>query len=740
VLATLKQKTFRALHSWRPEALVLIAIVAATAMGMFATLQDALTDFGFSIVKRPASGDIVLVQIDAKSLAAIDAWPWPRSRHAELIDKLTASGAELVALDVAFSSPSIRSEDERLAQTIRRHAGRVVLPSFVQHAAPGVSAELSETNPLLLFGAGALVGNANLFAPSGVTRTASIGLYLPDGSYRPTFAGLAGQRGGGTINEFTIDFGIDPKTFTRLSFADVLNDDFDAAAVAGKRVIVGATAIELGDRVPVPVYGVIAGVELQALMAESIWQGRTLMPTGLPGAFVIVCLVVATLRPGRAQWSAATFGARVVGGTIALVGVPLAVLALMPVLVEAAPGVAALVICVAYVGARELGTRASAVLRERNAANMRRAMISLIVEESSDGVLVSGVNARIELINERAANLLNGTRSTMLGRSAPALLPRFDDLAPAGGADVPRQTELLSEHDGEPVALDVSVRRLTLPAIEAGQPQQIDVYTLRDVTATRKAEDAERRAQEQRLMAERAKSNFIANMSHELRTPLNAIIGFSEIMANQTLGPVGTPAYIEYSDVIAKSGHHLLALINNVLEISRLDQNETAIALETIDFGESAAAGVAFIRGLRDYKNQNITIEAEGDLKFVADARLIKYVLINLLSNAVKFTADGANIKVAGRAEGDALVFEVSDDGVGIDPKLMPYVTQIFYQTDSSFTRKHEGMGVGLYLVKRHVDLLKGALHIESAPGKGTTVRVTLPGAVRPRPVLAAAA
>jgi signal transduction histidine kinase len=718
-----------------------LAIALATAAGLFAGVQDRLTDFGFSVVERPASGEIVIVQIDAKSLAGIDEWPWPRGRHAELVERLANAGAEMIALDVSFSSPSANQEDERLASTIAKFAGRVVLPSFVQHATPGVGSQLSETNPLPMFRDGALIGNANIFAPSGVTRTGSIGLYIPDGRYRPTFAGLIGQRRGGLINEFAIDFGIDLATFKRLSFVDVLRGNFDAAAIKGKRVVVGASAVELGDRVPVPVYGVVAGVELQALIAESLLQGRTLMSTGSAGALVLVGLILVFLRPGRAQWSALRFGAPVAGCAVTLIGAPLLATLFAPVLIEAAPAFAALAMCVAYVGARELGARARALLRERNAANIRRAMIALIVEESSDGVLVSGLNGRIELINERAANLLNATRSTMLGRNVPAFLPRFDDLAPQAGSDTGfRHTELATECNGEATMLDVSVRRLALPATDVDTLLQIDVYTLRDVTAQRNAEEAERRAHEQRFMAERAKSNFIANMSHELRTPLNAIIGFSEIMARETLGPVGTPAYIEYADVIGKSGHHLLVLINNVLEISRIDQNETSPSLETLDFDACVAPCVSFIRGLRDYKNQVIETHADAGLQFESDPRLIKYVLINLLSNAAKFSKDGGRIEILGRAEGQDFVLEVKDQGVGIDPKLMPHVTQLFYQTDATFTRKHEGMGVGLYLVKRHVDLLKGSLHIESEPGKGTTVRVTLPKGARPRMPLATAA
>jgi len=124
------------------------------------------------------------------------------------------------------------------------------LPSFVQHSAPGVSDELIETNPLPAMRDGALIGNANVFAPRGTARRGSLGIYLPDGRYRPTFAGLIGQRGRAFINEFEIDFAIDPASFRKISYVDVLNGTFDPRTVAGKRVVIGA--IQKSPRRPGP--------------------------------------------------------------------------------------------------------------------------------------------------------------------------------------------------------------------------------------------------------------------------------------------------------------------------------------------------------------------------------------------------------------------------------------------------------------------------------------------------------
>jgi signal transduction histidine kinase/CHASE2 domain-containing sensor protein len=735
VFRQIVDRLLRALQTWRPELLIWLAVAAGAAMGLFTGLQSKIDDVMFWATQRPASGEIVIVQIDPKSLAAIETWPWPRSRHAEVVDRLAAAGAELIGLDIDFSSPSHPVEDARLAKAINAAAGRVVLPSFVQHTTPGASAELVETNPLPPLREGALIGNANVFAPEGVARRGSLGLYLPDGRYRPTFAGLIGQQGRGIISEFDIDFAVDLATFKRLSFVDVLNGKFDPATVKGKRVIVGATAVELGDRVPVARHGVIAGVELQALIAESILQGRMLLPTGPIGAFILVAFVLAVVRPAQAVWSFKGFGQRSLASAAVITVGPVAVLSVTPLVVETAPVWCALAGCFVYVGSQEFVSRARTAVRERSAANLRRAMINLIVEESSDGVIVANRAGRIELCNERAGQLLNSTRTALLGRNAASYLPSFESMPQTAEAeDAQRHTDLAVDCDGEAITLEVSARRLGFHIAHGviGHDTQLDVYTLRDVTAKRRALEAERQAQADRLTAERAKSNFIANMSHELRTPLNAIIGFSEMIANETLGPAGQPKYVEFSDLVAKSGHHLLTLINNVLEISRIDDNPASMEVVEFDFNECMESCVSLARRLREHRHHTIIAHLTGSPIVKADSRLVRQVLFNLLANAVKFTGDYGNVSVSAWSEGDAFVFEVSDDGVGIEQSLMPHLTELFYQPDKSFTRKHDGMGVGLYLVKRYLDMMKGSLHIESEPGRGAVVRVTLPGAARP--------
>jgi len=249
-----------------------------------------------------------------------------------------------------------------------------------------------------------------------------------------------------------------------------------------------------------------------------------------------------------------------------------------------------------------------------------------------------------------------------------------------------------------------------------------------DVTSLVETEAALRQARDQAEAANRAKSQFLANMSHELRTPLNAIIGFSEIIEKQFFGPAGSPRYVEYARDIAASGRHLVSLIGDVLDMSkieagRLDLEETEIdPVELIDGTAALVRGEAAARGVRIV--QEITGIAGISLK--ADARAMRQVLLNLFSNAIKFTPQGGRMEVRAQRAPDGVVIEVADTGVGIPPADLPHVTEPFRQAPGS-AAQYGGTGLGLSITKRLIEMHQGRLDIQSALGKGTTVRVWLP-------------
>ncbi len=263
-----------------------------------------------------------------------------------------------------------------------------------------------------------------------------------------------------------------------------------------------------------------------------------------------------------------------------------------------------------------------------------------------------------------------------------------------------------------------------------GKPLRMN-GTVQDVTLRKQEEEALRLAKEQAEVASLAKSQFLANMSHELRTPLNAIIGFSEIMANQMLGPIGTPRYMSYATDILDSGRHLLEVINDILDMSRIEAGAVRLNETEVDLEQAAAGSLRLVRQRADDAGLRLSNRIPGDLPTVhADERLMRQVLINLLSNAVKFTPSGGTVSVgAGVAPEGGVWLAVTDTGIGIAPQDIATALEPFRQVDSSVSRKYEGTGLGLPLVKSIVELHGGAIGLESTPGAGTTVTVRLPAA-----------
>ncbi|MBT4490344.1 MAG: hypothetical protein HOC72_22585, partial [Rhodospirillaceae bacterium] len=251
---------------------------------------------------------------------------------------------------------------------------------------------------------------------------------------------------------------------------------------------------------------------------------------------------------------------------------------------------------------------------------------------------------------------------------------------------------------------------------------------IRDVTQRRLLEDTQRQAAEEAIAANRAKSEFMAAVSHELRTPLNAIIGFSEMIKDELLGPIGIEEYKTYSADIHSSGGQLLAIINDILDIARIEAGNVTLQEELIDTELLVDSTVNLVSARA--KAQGLTIHVENDANLPAlkgDNKAVKQVLLNLLSNAVKFTDEGAvTVKTAIAADGSMLI-AVSDTGLGIAPEEIAKLAQPFYQVDSSLARKFEGTGLGLALSKSLVELHDGELIIESVEAEGTTVTCRFP-------------
>ncbi len=224
-----------------------------------------------------------------------------------------------------------------------------------------------------------------------------------------------------------------------------------------------------------------------------------------------------------------------------------------------------------------------------------------------------------------------------------------------------------------------------------------------------------------------AKSEFLANISHEIRTPLNAVIGFSEIMQSGMFGPLGSPKYLEYCNDINDSGRYLLGVINDVLDMSRIEAGRLQVDLEELPFDDLVDESIRIVTAQAATRDIAVATEVESGLRLEGDRRSIKQIMLNLLSNAVKFTPIGGRITVRARRVGGAITFSVRDTGIGIPRDAIAKLGQPFVQVQNQFTKSHKGSGLGLAITRSLAELHGGAMRIRSSEGRGTTVAVRLP-------------
>lgn len=238
-----------------------------------------------------------------------------------------------------------------------------------------------------------------------------------------------------------------------------------------------------------------------------------------------------------------------------------------------------------------------------------------------------------------------------------------------------------------------------------------------------KYSDEKTRAEE----ANHAKSSFLANMSHELRTPLNAIIGFSEIMKSEMFGPIGGDKYRDYCKDIHQSGQYLLDVINDILDMSKIEAGRIRLDFEQVRLGRFLNDTMRVVSARADDKQIEVNADIEKGIRVRADQRLLKQIVLNLLSNAVKFTPEGGRITVRARTSANFVRIAIVDNGIGIPRSALAKLGRPFEQVESQLTKSHQGSGLGLAIARSLTELHGGTLRIRSTPGRGTLVLLRLP-------------
>ena len=397
--------------------LILAPLAAAAAVGAAllqtgtgAVFDHRLSEYRDSARSRPASGEVHIVEIDARSIAALRRWPWPRSFHGAAVDRLREAEARTIAFDIDFSSASTPAEDGAFAAALARAEGAVVLPTFFQQAAYG-SAETIDAAPIPALAERAFLATANVLPdPDGALRQMPFGgdtLGIP----RPSLASLIAERTDSADGTFAIDYAIDPASIPRHSFIDLLQGRVDARALAGRRILIGSTAVELGDHYSAPGHGILPGVVIQALAAETLIAGSERHPLGgLPGLAGALLVVAASLGL-RAPWRIAALAAGALSLPMAAFGADI----WFARSAEIVPGLGAI--------ASALLFAAAALRRERSLADAETGLPNLAALEVASAPLpeVRIVVARISGFAGLSATLGARLMGELIGRVAERL-------------------------------------------------------------------------------------------------------------------------------------------------------------------------------------------------------------------------------------------------------------------------------------------------------------------------------
>lgn len=299
-----------------------------------------------------------------------------------------------------------------------------------------------------------------------------------------------------------------------------------------------------------------------------------------------------------------------------------------------------------------------------------------------------------------------------------------DGIARAAAGEFVRFETSHPDADGGISTIDFSLKPV---ADESGRVIYI-IPEGRDITHLKRAEQELLDAKMLAEAANHAKSAFLAAISHELRTPLNAVIGFSETILQQVFGPLGNLRYAEYVELIHRAGSHLRDVIEDILDVARIETGELSLRENDIDLAECLGNTMDMVRPKARDNHITLRLELPPDLPRVrADALRLRQIVLNLLSNAVKFTPPGGTVRLTAECGGGGLNLSVADTGIGIRPEDLDHIWTPFFQAEATLSRRFAGTGLGLPIVRHYVEAHGGTISVDSTPGKGTTFTLQLP-------------
>jgi PAS domain S-box-containing protein len=370
--------------------------------------------------------------------------------------------------------------------------------------------------------------------------------------------------------------------------------------------------------------------------------------------------------------------------------------------------------------------------RHRDELQKSHELLLRVIDAMPVMVSATDRDGRFAFVNSSFAHRFGTNAAAMIGKLPTALRGDAETQAAMERARQIIEGMRLPGPFEEATMLPNGVRRVLLNNLallrDAGGKPSMVVSAALDITDRKEAELALIAAKEEAELASRSKTEFLANMSHELRTPLNAIIGFSQLMADEVMGPIGSARYAGYSRDICASGLHLLRIISDILDVSKLEAGKIEIDEEDVDLAAIVRDLLHLVIERAQALDVTIDVSLPPDLPHIrGDALKLKQVLLNLITNAIKFSHSGGRVTVSAEQLPDGLKIQVVDHGIGMDAAEIKTAVTRFGQVASAWSRKHHGTGLGLPLAMGLVELHGGHLVIESGKGRGTTVTIWLP-------------
>jgi diguanylate cyclase (GGDEF)-like protein/PAS domain S-box-containing protein len=577
------------LKKFRPHILVLGALLTVCLCGWHETLRNGLTDLRFAWDKRPATGEVVLVAIDAASIEAVGSWPWPRTQYSDLLQRLHDAGVNDIALDVDFSVASVPEADNRFAEALEAAGGGVILPVFKQLGAANDPKDPHVNKPLPLFARHAWSALVNVDPePDGRVRKYPFGETQDDGTVLLSMGALLAGKFGPPDTSLLIDFGISSTTLPKVPYAAVLKGDpATLAKLKNKRVIVGGTAIELGDRFVVPNGRILEGAILQALAAESILQGRELrMTSDIPTLAALVLLAAIMMI----SWRRLAAGQRVM--LLAAISLAIEAFAMLlhvkyALILDSSLLQAAVI---AYLGAIALDEIDFRRLLGRVAENrFRRIAMSL-----GDGLICTDSNARITVWNPGAAAIFGYEEAEAIGKPFDLLCVASDGTGRTFSLDemASSPSGAVSEFEGRRKNGEAFPVEASFSAWQGADGRQYGVI-LRDISVRK------REAAQMRYLAEYDTLTRLANRN-TLHQRLTEMIAAAELGSSEVgLLVIGLDRFQQVNEMLGHSygdrvlravAERLTAEIDAMGLVARLGGDEFAIAIPSAVVGGTIAA------------------------------------------------------------------------------------------------------------------------------------------------------